>query len=101
MTNTIQDFCDEPSVWCVTITHQGQSKFKDVTGKSLPLYWGFLIQVPGQKGRTQRELCEQVRCAGVEEIARQCRKDRLPVSLDELAPLENHDMLDCVYREEV
>jgi|GEM_PF-5249232 hypothetical protein len=101
MLKTIQYFCDEPSAWSVTLTNQGQSEFKEIAGNSQLLYWCFLIQVPEQKGRTQRELCEQVRRAAVEEIARQCRKDGLSASLDELTLLETHDMLDCVYREEV
>lgn len=97
---TIQDFCDEPSSWKVMLTNQGQPIFKEITGNSLLPYWCFLIHVPEQQGRTQHELCEQVRYAGVEEIARQCHKDNLAVSLERLALLETHDALNCIYREE-
>jgi hypothetical protein len=100
MFKTTQTFCNDASFWIVTLTEQGQANFREVCGDSLLVSRQFIVQLPRQEGRTERGLCEQVRRAGVQEIAKQSHKNGLAVSLNELAQLETFDAIRCRYLEE-
>jgi len=82
----------------VTLTDSGQAAFREIYGDSALVSRPFFVQLPEQEGRTQRELCEQARRAGIQEIAKQSHKSGLAVSLNELAQLETFDALRCRYR---
>lgn len=100
MLKTTQAFCNKASFWIMTLTHPGQANFREICGDSPLVSQPFIVQLPEQEGRTERELCEKVRRAGVQEIAKQSHKSGLAVSLNELAQLETFNALRCRYREE-
>ena len=79
--------------WIVRFTDKGEELFRSFGGTHTLCKWMFRVSVPEQEGRTQKELVEQVRTQAIPEIYRECQKDGLNISLEDLSQLNSYDYL--------
>ena len=96
MTNKTKiEFHEEASVWRVNLTEQGTKVFLQAGGTQFFSTWTFEARVHKKRGRTERELCAQIRRAGIRSIYEKCRKEDIRLDRSKFSELENHEFLTC------
>lgn len=80
--------------WAVLFTSQGKERFRALGGNQQLSDWSYAVSVPARKGRTAKELAEEVRASAVKKIFQECQKDGLGLSLEDIQTLGTHEHLE-------
>lgn len=80
--------------WSVRFNDKGKELFLNLGGTPTLADWHFRVSMPEREGRTEKELVDEVRSLGIDQIHRECEKCGLQIPFDVISQLNSHEYLE-------